>query len=117
VTRPINCDQVAWMLAAIGRYLPHKDTVQVSRARDLQRYALLYELMEVAGLHFEDDAAASNGTPNDVSMLRLKPADASNAQQMRCEGMTIRGGDAVAGALGGLIREQRILASQTLPHA
>ena len=70
MTRPINCDQVAWMLAAIGRYLPPPDAPRVSRARELQSYALLYELMEVAGLHFEDAQAAGNGTPRDVRILR-----------------------------------------------
>ena len=32
----------------------------------MQKYALLYELMEVANLYFEDAAAQHNGTPNDV---------------------------------------------------
>ena len=64
--RPINCDQVAWMLNAIERYLPRTDHPAVSRAREMMKYALLYELMEVAYLHFEDAAAKRNGTPPDV---------------------------------------------------
>lgn len=68
--RPINCDQVAWMLSAIGRYLPPSNAPAVSRAREMQKYALLYEIMEVAHLHFEDDGAQHNGTPPDVRRFR-----------------------------------------------
>lgn len=64
--RPLNCDQVAWMLSAIDRYLPATNHPCVSRAREMQKYALLYELMEVAHLYFEDASAQHNGTPNDV---------------------------------------------------
>lgn len=68
----INCDQVAWALAAINRYLPSSNAPSVSRARDMQAYALLYELMEVLGLKFGDDSSAHNGTPRDVFTLRRK---------------------------------------------
>ena len=64
--RPINCDQVAWMLNAIERYLPPTQHPRVCRAREMQKYALLYELMEVAHLYFEDASAQHNGTPGDV---------------------------------------------------
>ena len=64
--RPINCDQVAWMLNAIERYLPKTGHPSVSRAREMQKYALLYELMEVVHLYFEDASAQHNGTPPDV---------------------------------------------------
>ena len=101
---PLSCDQVAWMLSAIGRYLPAQDAPQVSRARELQKYALLYEIMEVAGLIFADDAAAHNGTPRDVSMLREKSASVVNTA---CEGMTLAGGPGTAQILGALMQEQR----------
>lgn len=68
--RPINCDQVSWLLNAIKRYLPPASAPAVSRAREMQAYALLYEIMEVAHLHFEDDAAQHNGTPPDVKRFR-----------------------------------------------
>ena len=68
--RPINCDQVSWMLGAIKRYLPPGNAPAVSRAREMQVYALLYEIMEVAHLHFQDDAARHNGTPPDVERFR-----------------------------------------------
>lgn len=99
MTRPINSDQVAWMLAAIRRYLPKDDSPAVSRARDAQAYGLLYELMEVAGLHFQDDAAAHNGTPRDVFMLRQKQPSAAQSQRetMRC-GPVSQGG--VDGQIG-----------------
>lgn len=72
--RPLNCDQVAWMLAAFGRYLPRPTHPAVSRATDMQRYGLLYEVMEVANLRFEDAAARSNGTPIEVR----EPSPANN---------------------------------------
>ena len=75
----LTCDQVTWMLAAINRYLPPQATPNVSRAREMQGYALLYELMEVAHLFFEDDAAARNGTPRDVFFLRQKTAEQAGA--------------------------------------
>lgn len=70
--REVNCDQVAWMLGAIERYLPPVPHPAVSRAREMQKYGLLYELMELAGLTFSDDGAASNGSPPDVQRLRRK---------------------------------------------
>lgn len=70
--REVNCDQVAWMLNAIGRFIPPDSNPAVSRAREMQKYAMLYELMEVAGLTFADDAASFNATPRDVHMLRRK---------------------------------------------
>ena len=100
---PLNCDQVAWMLAANNRYLPPHAAASVSRAREMQGYALLYELMEVAHLCFEDDAAARNGTPRDVFMLREKTAEELNAHH---EGMVLGGGSATAEALGSRMREQ-----------
>lgn len=100
----LSCDQVSWMLSAIGRYLPRQDAPRVSRATDLQKYALLYEIMELAGLVFADDAAAHNGTPPDVFMLREKSTTATN---MACEGMILAGGQATARMLGELMQEQR----------
>ena len=84
--RPINCDQVSWMLNAIERYLPPTQHPRVSRAREMQKYALLYELMEVAHLYFEDASAQHNGTPGDVRRFQYasKAAEAeawNNAQQ------------------------------------
>lgn len=102
---PLNCDQVSWMLSAIGRYLPRQDAPQVSRARELQKYALLYEIMEVAGLVFADDAAAHNGTPSDVSMLREKSPQQEN---MACAGMAVAGRVSDGRVLGGLLPEQGI---------
>lgn len=66
--RPISADQVAWMLAAIGRYLPQDGHPSTSRAREMAQYGLLYEIMESAYLCFEDEAARFNGTPADARM-------------------------------------------------
>lgn len=79
--RPINCDQVAWMLAAIERHLPNKEHPAVSRAREMQKYALLYELMDVAHLYFEDASAQHNGTPPDVRRFQFaSKLDETNAR-------------------------------------
>lgn len=92
--RPLNCDQVSWMLAAIGRYLPTDNYPHVSRAREMQKYALLYELMEVAHLRFEDHNAQHNGTPPDVMRL-IGVTKEANAAAQSCN----------AQSLGSLIRE------------
>jgi len=64
VMRDLNCDQVAWMLDAIERYLPpDKHHPSVSQQRDMLKHGLLYEIMDVANLSFSDDAAISNATP------------------------------------------------------
>lgn len=69
--RPLNCDQIAWVLNAIERYLPTTNHPRVSRAREMQKYALLYELMEVAHLCFEDGPAQHKGTPPDVRRFQF----------------------------------------------
>lgn len=62
----INCDQVAWILNVFDRYLPQSHHPSVSRERDMKKYGMLYEVMDAAGLKFEDDSARWNGTPNDA---------------------------------------------------
>lgn len=94
--RPINCDQVAWMLDAIDRHLPPSNKPAVSRAREMQKYALFYEIMEVAHLHFEDEAAQHNGTPPDVRRFRF----ASKLEQAYSEGALAKGLGDVAGPQG-----------------
>lgn len=93
--RPINCDQVSWMLAAISRYLPPDNHPRVSRAREMQKYALLYELMEVAHLCFEDRNAQHNGTPPDVMRFIGVTKEANVAAQNAMRDVS----------LGSLIRE------------
>ena len=60
----LNCDQVAWLLDAFGRFLPIDSHPSISQQREMQKYALLYEVMEVAGLQFLDARARWNGTPH-----------------------------------------------------
>jgi len=86
--RPVNCDQVAWMLNAIERYLPPTQHPRVSRAREMQKYALLYELMDVARLYFEDASAQHNGTPYDVMRFQY----ASKNAQMEAPNGEVSGG-------------------------
>lgn len=62
--RAITCDQVAWLLASFGRYLPHDNKPDISQQREMLKYGLLYEVMEIVGLKFLDDSARWNGTPN-----------------------------------------------------
>lgn len=76
---PINCDQVAWMMNAIRRYLPPQSGPSVSREHEMQAYGLLYELMEVAGLYFADDGALHNATPKDLHRLRWPSKAAEEA--------------------------------------
>jgi len=61
--RKLNCDQVAWVLDIFGRYLPPSNYPAVSQLREMMKYGMLYELMEVANLEFEDEHARHNGTP------------------------------------------------------
>ena len=63
--RRLNCDQVAWMLDAIDRYLPpnSNDVLGCSQQREMQKYGLLYEIMDAANLVFGDSSAQANGTP------------------------------------------------------
>jgi hypothetical protein len=93
--RPINCDQVAWMLNAIERYLPPTQHPRVSRAREMQKYALLYELMEVAHLYFEDARAQHNGTPGDVRRFqyasKAAEAEAWNSAQQKAPNAKLGG--------------------------
>lgn len=89
--RPINCDQVAWILNAIERYLPPTQHPRVSRAREMQKYALLYELMEVAHLYFEDGAAQHNGTPHDVRRFQYASKAAEAATQANLAGNLMPG--------------------------
>ena len=62
----INCDQVAWLLDIANRHLPQECHPRISRKREMQRYAMLYEIMEILNLKFEDGSAAKNGTPGEV---------------------------------------------------
>jgi len=65
MSRTINCDQVAWMMDVFARYLPPDNYPAVSRYRSMLMYTMLYEIMEVADLTFEDELARHNGTPTD----------------------------------------------------
>ena len=62
----ISRDQVAWLLDIAERYLPPSAYPPISREREMRKYAMLYEIMEIANLRFQDDSARWNGTPNDV---------------------------------------------------
>ncbi len=62
--RPINCDQVSWLMDIAERHIARSDFPGISQQREMQKYAMLYEIMDVAGLRFEDDRARWNGTPN-----------------------------------------------------
>lgn len=64
--RPINCDQVHWILEALKRITPLDGHPRISRQRDMKLYACLYEIMEAAQLKFTDKSARWNGTPNDA---------------------------------------------------
>jgi len=63
---PISCDVVALLLNLADRYIAQSKYPSVSQQREMQKYAMLYEIMDIAGLRFEDDKAIWNGTPNQV---------------------------------------------------
>jgi hypothetical protein len=60
----ITCDQVTHLMDIFDRYLPASKHVRVSQEREMLQYGMLYEVMEVARLRFEDENARWNGTPN-----------------------------------------------------
>lgn len=63
--KTITCDQVAWILDVFDRYLPNDPAAKrVSCHREMMKYGMLYEVMDVAGLRFEDESARLNGTPH-----------------------------------------------------
>lgn len=59
----ISCDQVAWLMAIFDRYLPASKNPRISVERDMMKHGMLYEVMDVMGVEFEDAAARWNGTP------------------------------------------------------
>lgn len=63
---PISCDQVVWLLDIADRYIPLSIHPRVSQERDMKKFAMLYEIMEIAGLCFSDEEARQNGTPPQV---------------------------------------------------
>lgn len=88
--RELTCDQVAWLLDAINRYLPTSKHPRVSREREVLAYGLLYEIMGVACLTFQDEAALSNGTPSRPPLAQqLGPLDAERL----ADGMAVNAGN------------------------
>ena len=69
--RPINCDQVAWLLDIFDRYLPPSKHPGISREREMMKYGMLYEVMEIAYLRFEDESALHNGTPHEARLYQI----------------------------------------------
>jgi len=64
VNGKITCDQAVWILQMAGRYLPdNKDRLGIDKQRDMKRYAMLYEIMDILGLVFADSSARNNATP------------------------------------------------------
>ena len=59
----IGCDQVVWLLDIAERYLPPNRHPGISREHEMMKYGMLYEIMEICGLRFEDEAARNNATP------------------------------------------------------
>lgn len=61
----ISCDEVAWMLDVFERYLPKDPTAKrVSCQREMKKYGMLYEIMDVANMRYADESARWNGTPH-----------------------------------------------------
>jgi hypothetical protein len=64
--QPIDCEQVTDLLNAIERYLPENKEPAISRKHEMLKFSLLYEIIKIAKLEFEDSRARWNATPNDV---------------------------------------------------
>jgi len=62
--KTIGCDEVVWFLDMAERYIPRDDHPRVSQQWNMKCFAMLYEIMEIAGLQFEDKAALNNAMPN-----------------------------------------------------
>lgn len=69
-TNTINCDQVAWLLDIAERYISVDNYPAISRQRDMKKYGMLYEIMEILHLGFRDENARYNGTPIEVRQKR-----------------------------------------------
>ena len=78
----ISCDQVAWLYNALDRYIDTNEKPDVSRKGEMSVYACMYEIIEVLGLEFQDDAARQNATPGDVR--KLAPMDTGNPNRLKC---------------------------------
>lgn len=68
----INADQVAWLLDIADRYIPRDGYVSVSRQREMKKYGMLYEVMEIMGVGFDSENAAHNGSPPDCRYIEPK---------------------------------------------
>lgn len=69
--RDLGCDEVAWLLDIFDRYLPKDDFPRISRQREMKKYGMLYEVMEVARLTFQDESALHNGTPHEARNYQI----------------------------------------------
>lgn len=129
----LNCDNVAWMLNAIDRYLPpdDKDTPPCSQKRDMLKYGLLYEIMEAGNMVFGDESARRNGTPRPALATDIEPVipqreamDVSDAfdwpnskpVKLPLTGLIMgSGGDAGLRATGGVVKEDSGDSARTIP--
>lgn len=69
----MSCDQIAWLMDIFDRYLPPDTNPYLSQEREMRKYGMLYEVMEVARLGFKDDSARWNGTPNSARNYNEQP--------------------------------------------
>lgn len=60
--RELSADEVAWILASIGRRMGGQHV-------EALKYDLLYDIMNVAGFKFADEAARNNAIPRVVFAL------------------------------------------------
>lgn len=79
--KTINCDQVAWLLDIAERYIQKDDYPRISRQRMMKKYAMLYEIMEIMNLVFEDRAAQQNGTPPDAGAIDVQAIKGQSLNQ------------------------------------
>jgi len=71
----INCDQVSWLLRMAERYIPEDDHPVISQARDMRCLAMVYEIIDIMGTDFEDEAALYNATPGFITAWKERRAE------------------------------------------
>lgn len=70
--RALTCDQIAWLLDIFDRYLPQDSHPRVSKQREMMMYGMLYEVMDIAKLKFEDEKALHNAQPHSARPYQLE---------------------------------------------
>jgi len=74
IKRKITCDEIAWIMDILERlrFVSNLKYPAISRFTRMAKYSALYELMEILGLEFQDEAARYNAIPEEVRNMGKK---------------------------------------------